>query len=105
VGFGTGGLLEAVGGGEDMLLYCAGLFAGHHRPAASLERMLAERFGLPVEVLQFQGRWLSRDWRAATAIGSPVRCGFSPGDIPTESDYNPSKIHGSIGEVFCLIWR
>jgi len=71
VGFGTGGLLEAFGGGEDMLLYCSGLFAGHHRPAASLERMLAERFGLPVEVLQFQGRWLSLDWRDATAIGSP----------------------------------
>jgi type VI secretion system protein ImpH len=39
-------------------LYYAGHFSHFPRNCVSLERILAEYFGLPVEVEQFQGQWL-----------------------------------------------
>lgn len=42
---------------NDDLLYYAGLLGPQPRGAAGLERMLAEHFGVRVEVEQFVGRW------------------------------------------------
>ena len=43
---------------DEALLFYAGHFAHYPRSAASLERMLADYFELPVEVRQFHGQWL-----------------------------------------------
>jgi type VI secretion system protein ImpH len=43
------------------LLYYAGLLAHRPRCAVSLERLLEDYFGIPVQVLQFQGQWLRLD--------------------------------------------
>src|SRR5262249_20371221 len=47
---------------EDLaLIYYAGLLAHRPRCAISLERLLADYFGVPVRVVQFQGQWLRLD--------------------------------------------
>ena len=43
---------------DETLRYFSGLFAQQHRSATSLEGMLADYFGVDVEVLQFCGQWL-----------------------------------------------
>ena len=44
---------------EDVsLLFYSGLLAQQHRSAVSLERLLSDYFGKPVEVLTFHGQWL-----------------------------------------------
>ncbi len=52
------------------LLYYAGFFARRPRPAVGLERLLAEYFGMPVEVRQFQGRWLRLDPDDRSRLGA-----------------------------------
>lgn len=47
---------------EDLaLIYYAGLLSHRPRCAISLERLLADYFGVPVRVVQFQGQWLRLD--------------------------------------------
>jgi type VI secretion system protein ImpH len=47
---------------EDLsLIYYGGLLAHRPRSAISLERLLADYFGIPVRVVQFQGQWLRLD--------------------------------------------
>ncbi len=53
--------------------FYAGLFAQRHRSAVMLERLLREYFGLPVEVLQFQGRWLRLDPADRSRLGASNR--------------------------------
>jgi len=43
---------------DETLRYFAGLLAQQHRSAVALEGMLADYFGLAVDVLQFCGQWL-----------------------------------------------
>jgi type VI secretion system protein ImpH len=52
------------------LLYYAGLLAHRPRCAVSLERLLADYFGLPIRVLEFQGRWLRLDPEAQSQVGT-----------------------------------
>jgi type VI secretion system protein ImpH len=42
---------------DDTLLYYTGLFAMQTRPAAALEQLIADYFGVPAEVEQFAGAW------------------------------------------------
>jgi type VI secretion system protein ImpH len=58
VGWGTGGLRQRLEVTDDSFLYYGGLFAHYPRNAISLERMVADYFDLPAEILQFQGQWL-----------------------------------------------
>lgn len=58
---------------DGVLLGFAGAFAQRHRPAVMLERLLADRSGMPVSVLQFQGRWLRLDPEDRSRLGSSGR--------------------------------
>jgi type VI secretion system protein ImpH len=59
VGLGTRGLENRLGVDDETIIYYAGHFAHFPRPAVSLEQLLADYFGLPVQVQQFRGRWLN----------------------------------------------
>src|SRR5262249_33684158 len=58
-GLGTDGLRDRLASGDDPVLFYGGLFAHAPRPAVCLEGLLTEHFGLPVQVGQFEGQWLS----------------------------------------------
>jgi type VI secretion system protein ImpH len=51
------------------LLYYAGLLAHRPRCAVSLERLLTDYFGIPVRVLEFQGRWLRLAPESQSQVG------------------------------------
>lgn len=59
------------------LLGYAGLLAGQVRSASALEALLADYFGVPVEVVQLRGRWFPLDEDQVTRIG--VRRGRNQG--------------------------
>jgi type VI secretion system protein ImpH len=54
---------------EGSLVRYAGLFAHPSRPAAGLERMLADYFGASVAVEQFTGKWQPLDGANQTRLG------------------------------------
>ncbi len=58
----SGGPAEVLARVEDpVLLYYGGLLRQRPRNAVGLEALLADYFNLPVQVQQFQGRWLPLD--------------------------------------------
>lgn len=73
VGYGTPGLRGREDLAETLLLEYAGHFANRRRPAGVLQAMLAERFDVPVEVVEFQPQWLRIDGDARSIL--PVRTG------------------------------
>lgn len=54
---------------DKMSLNFASLFAGRHRSAVAFENMLREYFELPIQVLQFQGKWLTLKEKDRTILG------------------------------------
>ncbi|QDV32771.1 type VI secretion system baseplate subunit TssG [Tautonia plasticadhaerens] len=58
---------------DGVLLAFAGAFAQRHRSAVMLERLLSDRSGMPVSVLQFQGRWLRLDPEDRSTLGASGR--------------------------------
>jgi type VI secretion system protein ImpH len=52
------------------LLHYSGFFAHRPRCASSLQALLQDYFGLPVEVRQFQGQWLLLDEANRTRLGA-----------------------------------
>lgn len=58
-GFGTARLREKSRVDEDLILRFSGFFAARTRNAANLRAMLREFTGLPIEIEQFRGRWLT----------------------------------------------
>lgn len=74
-GLGTPALRNRLELSDETFLYYAGLFAHAPKNAVSLERMLAELFGLPVTVLQFQGQWLPLEPEEQTAMPDAARPG------------------------------
>jgi type VI secretion system protein ImpH len=52
------------------LLYYGGLLAQRPRNAVALEAILADYFGLPVKVRQFQGQWLRLDEANQSRLGA-----------------------------------
>jgi type VI secretion system protein ImpH len=58
VGLGTPGMRRRQRLDDETVLYYAGHFAHRPRNALSLEILVADYFGLPVRLLQFQGQWL-----------------------------------------------
>jgi len=58
-GFGTPHLTDRLAAGPDALRHYAGFFAGHPRSAVRLASMAADYLGLPVEVEEFAGAWLT----------------------------------------------
>ena len=57
VGLGTPGLQGQLPLADEALLYYIGLLGIPSRPAVALEQMLADYFGVPVEIEQFVGAW------------------------------------------------
>jgi type VI secretion system protein ImpH len=55
---------------DDVLLYYAGAFSSRHRPAVVLEGVMVDYFKVPVEVVQFVGRWLGVDPEDRTRLGA-----------------------------------
>jgi type VI secretion system protein ImpH len=60
-GFGTRGLRERLVLPDDVAVFYAGLLARQPRTASGLEQILAEYFGWPVVVEQYNGQWLYLD--------------------------------------------
>lgn len=71
---------------DDALLFYAGILALPTRPAAALEQLLGDYFGVPVAVEQFVGAWYALDGGAQTALGdessgaAPLGLGAVAGD-------------------------
>jgi type VI secretion system protein ImpH len=57
IGLGTPGLENRQNVPDDSLLYYSGLLGLHARSATSLQQLLIDYFGVPVEVDQFVGAW------------------------------------------------
>jgi type VI secretion system protein ImpH len=72
-GLGAAGTRRRLEISDETFLYYSGLFAQYPRNASSLQRLLAERFGLPVTILQFQGQWLQLDPGEQTALPTDDR--------------------------------
>jgi type VI secretion system protein ImpH len=58
-GFGTARLKERSGVDDQLILRFSGFFAARSRNMSNLRAMLREFTGLPIEIEQFRGRWLS----------------------------------------------
>lgn len=58
VGLGTEGLTRRLRIDDQAIVFYAGHFAHQPRSASALESVLADYFGVPLAVEQFQGRWL-----------------------------------------------
>lgn len=69
IGMGTGGMRDRLDVDDRALLRYAGLFAHHPRTALGLERMLADYYGLPVQVRQFVGEWVELEPGQETRLG------------------------------------
>lgn len=67
-GYGTDHLAPRLAAGTDPLLFYAGLFAAHPRPADSLAAMVSDWLGQPVAVEEFAGAWLDIDATTASAL-------------------------------------
>ena len=78
VGMGTAKLGGRFAMGDDPLLYNAGHFAHFPRSAIALENLLADHFGVPVDVEQFRGRWIGLEPDDRTLL--PAR-GRAPGRL------------------------
>jgi len=75
VGLGTQGQRGRHGHLEPVMLDFAGLFSHFPRTSIGLEGILAEHFGLPIQVLQFQGQWLILEPADRSHLGGPRRTG------------------------------
>jgi type VI secretion system protein ImpH len=73
VGLGTQGQRGRHGQVEPVMLDFAGLFAHFPRTAIGLEGILAEHFGLPIKVIQFQGQWLVLEPADRSLLGTSHR--------------------------------
>jgi type VI secretion system protein ImpH len=68
-GFGTARLKEKSGVEGDLILRFSGFFAARIRNAANLRAMLREFTGLPIEIEQFRGRWLTIPLEERSQLG------------------------------------
>lgn len=82
VGLGTEGLNHRLKVDDQAVVYYAGQFSHQPRSASALESLLADYFGVPLAVDQFQGRWLyladddcSRFPSGANLLGRHCRLG------------------------------
>ena len=69
VGLGTEGLRDRLAVRDDALLFYAGLMALPTRPAAGLEQLVSDYFGVPVEVEQFVGAWYPLERETQSSLG------------------------------------
>lgn len=70
IGLSTDGLSERTAVDDESFVYYSGHYAHHPRPAVALEALLADYFAAPVQVVQFQGRWITLAPEERTVIPS-----------------------------------
>jgi type VI secretion system protein ImpH len=70
-GLGTDGLRGRLDVDDEAFLFYAGHFAHYPRSAVALEGILRDYFGLPIEVEQAHGQWLSLDEPDQSALPGP----------------------------------
>jgi type VI secretion system protein ImpH len=70
IGLGTAGLRGRLHIDDQILLYYAGLLAQRPRSAVALEGILEDYFGLPIEVVQFQGQWFEMNTDILSSLGA-----------------------------------
>jgi type VI secretion system protein ImpH len=75
IGLGTVGLRSRLPLDDETLLYYAGALAPQTRPAAALEGIIADHFGVPVEVEQFVGGWYRLEETAYCVLGDEDEAG------------------------------
>jgi type VI secretion system protein ImpH len=70
IGMGTGGLRGRLGGVDDeTLIYYAGLIGQRPHSASALDGLLEGAFAVPIDVIQFRGRWLPLSEASRTRLG------------------------------------
>jgi type VI secretion system protein ImpH len=69
LGLGTPGLSSRQEIADEALLFRCGLLASHSRSAAGLRAILADYFGVPVEIEQFIGKWHAIEKDAQCSLG------------------------------------
>ncbi|MEO7082930.1 MAG: type VI secretion system baseplate subunit TssG, partial [Gemmatimonadaceae bacterium] len=79
VGLGTPGLQGRLPVPDEALVYFGGLLSLPSRPAAALEQLVSDYWGVPVEVKQFVGAWYPLERRAQTALGENSSFGDAAG--------------------------
>lgn len=72
VGFETGHLKNRLAVEDEAFLYFSGYYAHFPKNASSLESLLREYFGFPLNVKQFQGQWLYLDEENCSKMASEV---------------------------------
>ena len=70
IGLGTPGTRGRLHIDDQILLYYAGLLAQRPRSAVALEGILEDYFGVPVEVVQFQGQWFEMNVDILSSLGA-----------------------------------
>jgi type VI secretion system protein ImpH len=70
IGLGTPGLQGRLRIDDQILLYYAGLLAQRPRSAVALQGILEDYFGVPVEVVQFQGQWFEMNADILSSLGA-----------------------------------
>ncbi|MCP5112513.1 MAG: type VI secretion system baseplate subunit TssG, partial [bacterium] len=70
VGLGTPGLQSRLEVTDEALVYYGGLLSQHPRSATALQQVLADYFGVPVEVEQFCGSWHKLDESSTCHLGA-----------------------------------
>jgi type VI secretion system protein ImpH len=86
VGLGSEALRDRLAVRDDALLFYAGLLSLPTRPAAGLEQLISDYFGVPVRIEQFVGAWYPLERDAQSALGdesdesAPLGLGAVAGD-------------------------
>jgi type VI secretion system protein ImpH len=70
IGLGTPGLQGKLQINDQILLFYTGLLAQRPRSAIALEGVLEDYFGVPVEVVQFQGQWFEMNPDLLSSLGA-----------------------------------
>lgn len=73
VGLGTGGLQDRLTVPDPAFIHYGGLFGQTRRNVVSLEVMLIDYFGVPVEIESFRGQWLELGEANLARMGGPKR--------------------------------
>ena len=69
IGMREPGLRQRQAVADDVLVFYSGHFARRTRTASTLAKLLTDQFGVPIEIVQFQGRWLHLPPSEQTRLG------------------------------------
>ncbi|MEM9556796.1 MAG: type VI secretion system baseplate subunit TssG [Acidobacteriota bacterium] len=93
-GFGQPSLRGRLSAPDRSLLLYTGLLAGPRRSLTGLERMLAHDFGVPVDVVPFQGGWIPLAESDVTRLGQQNHALVTGAPVRTPAGYVPAAVLG-----------